>query len=179
MACEIGEFCCWDMAGCNCTATSLFTLGTAQFLTTIQLSTSTPTPSSTPASTTATTTSTSASASAATSLPAPTSPEQADIPSETNTAESSSSNGAALGAGIGIGLGVPILALTIILIIVYRRYRRPKQYHVQEEEKYELQAPDMIHEADDTRYYSPAQKFDMNARIPHEMDAGQAPFARM
>jgi hypothetical protein len=40
------------------------------------------------------------------------------------------------------------------------------------EMKYEMDTPNVIHEVGNSQYYSPAQKFAQNARIPHELDAG-------
>ncbi|KAF2709041.1 hypothetical protein K504DRAFT_503039 [Pleomassaria siparia CBS 279.74] len=176
--CGSGTFCCYDMQGCDCTASNstLLTLGAATIITTISLTSPTPSPSSTPVSTLASTTSAATTSSSTSNTPAPISPEEASAPSTTEAASSSGFNGTTVGAGIGIGLGVPIIALTIILVIVIKRSRRGGIYHRardENEEKHEMEVPHVVHEISEG-YYSPAQKRAEQLRLPHELDINQS-----
>ncbi|PSN61731.1 hypothetical protein BS50DRAFT_639018 [Corynespora cassiicola Philippines] len=126
-SCGGGEFCCYNYDGCDCSSTSLFSLGAATFVTTHP----TVMPTSTPVSSSATTTAilSASTTDASTTLSETTSSASSTgFPTETQqtvTEEAGSSNNeVAIGAGVGVGLGVPLLAMTGILAYILLRKRR-------------------------------------------------------
>ncbi|KAH7116157.1 hypothetical protein B0J11DRAFT_118814 [Dendryphion nanum] len=180
--CGGGNFCCYNMSGCDCAQTTI-SLGVANFLMTLPLTIPSSTPSSTPATTSAGAITTSQTSTPPSSGSVTTGTAAATQQQSNNSGTSSpppsepkKDNSVALGAGLGVGLGIPLLAALVGVVLLLNRRKSAANtapllahYEMGTEDKVHPHAAapaySYAHHAEQPRHELPPQG------IPHELPA--------